>query len=37
MDGFSTGDSLNSFPLLCLKAQISVAYDGVHDKNNEGM
>lgn len=33
MDRFSTGDSWN---LLCLKAQISVAYVGVHDKNNEG-
>lgn len=32
MDRFSTGDIGNPFPLLCLKAKISVAHVGVHDK-----
>lgn len=39
MDRFSTGDIWNPFPLLCLKAKISVAHVGIHDKKkkNEGM
>lgn len=34
---FSTGDIRNPFPLLCLKAKISIARVGIHDKKKEGM